>query len=102
MGGSRRQRRPRKVRFSCRVAVGISIANSRNRTPEVVMVLGIPTPNQGVGNRHVGLRKEPGTIGDRQTVCQSYVANVPVDLGTGIFHIEPADSSLLRRANRIV
>src|SRR4030095_3198256 len=70
--------------------------------PEIVIVLGIPTRDQRVGDRHPCLRKEPGTIRYGQPVRRSDAADVPVDLNAVICHIEPADRCLLVRTKRAI
>ncbi len=55
-------RDPCRIRSSSRIAIRISRRDSRDRTPENIAVLGIPTSDESVGHGDVEQGKQVGVF----------------------------------------
>ena len=95
MSRCRYQRQPGSVLHSKRVAVGIRLADCGDRSPVVVQVLGLEAGNQGIADRDVELRKEPGIVGKRHSARGRKEPDIPCHLDVRVLGIKPRDFSLL-------
>ena len=95
------QGEPIRILLGCLIAVDVCCANRSHRTPEVVVVLAVPTADSRIGNGDVHLREKPGAVGDRPAFLSSNKsAQATAALSCGGFGVEQSDFRLFRRAPR--
>src|SRR5437588_6121634 len=72
------QRQPGRVGLGRRIAVGVGLANRRDRTPELPVVLVVPAADQGVSPRQVLHRKQASVLDNVQVLAGGQRAKDPV------------------------
>ena len=97
------QRQPVRVRLGIRIAVGDGLANRRNRTPELPVILVVPAANQGISRSQILHREQASIFYDVQVLAGCQRARDPVPKGRWVI-ILPEDRSigLVHRSGRAV
>src|SRR5262245_26535127 len=93
-----KQRQPRRVGLSGRIAVGVGLADCCDGPPELIVVLIIPAYDQRVSRSHVLHREETGTVDDAQILAGSEAAKHPVPQRKSMVLPENRRVSLVRRS----
>src|SRR5580692_1560213 len=77
-------RPPYRIRVGGGVAVEVSGANRRDRTPEDVAVFAVPAGNQGIRHGYVQEREEVRVLGERQRSFGGDLQSNPVPVKWGV------------------
>ena len=80
MRGRNDQGKPVGVGYCVVVSIGIPGPDGRHRTPEIEVVLSIPSGDEGVSYGHVELAKESSAIGQTESLRSGKVSENPVVL----------------------
>ena len=94
------KRPPPRVALSRVVAVDVTVADRRDGAPEVVMELGVPVGDEGVGDAHVEQRKHARAVRERQCFRNAKLARGVIPAGNGARVPEAHRLGLLRGARR--
>ncbi len=68
-------RLPRGVALGAGIVILIAVANGRDRTPELVVILGVEHCNRCVGAGHRGKSHEPRTVDHAHLLCLHHLAD---------------------------
>jgi len=94
------QRQPRRVGLSSRVAIGVGLADCRDRAPELPIVLVVPAANLGISSSKVLHREEPGAFDDVQPLTGDQRAKDPVPERYRMVLPEDRSIGFVRRSGR--
>ena len=94
------QWQPRRVGLSVRVAVGVGLANRRDRTPELPVVLVVPAADRGVSGSQVLHREQASVLDDVQVLAGGQRAKDPVPERHRLVLPEDRSIGLVRRSSR--
>ncbi len=94
------QRQPRRVGLGSRVAVGVGLADRRDRTPELPVVLVVPATDRGVSRSQVGHGEQAGVLDDVQSLAGGQRPKDPVPEEIAIVCPEDRSIGFVRRSGR--
>ena len=94
------QRQPRRVGLGGGVAVGVGLADRRDRTPELPVVLVVPAADQGVSRSQVLHREQASAVDDVQVLAGGQRAKDPVPERHRLVLPEDRSIGLVRRSGR--
>src|SRR5262245_33900744 len=97
------QREPIRILWGCVITINVRCANRSHGSPEVVVVLAVPTADVRIRGSNVYLGEKPGAVGDRPlSLTGNKPAQAPAALSCRGFGEEQSDFRLFRRATRSV
>src|SRR5436190_21222016 len=96
------KRLPRWIGDCVRVAIDISVGYGSDRTPEAVMIFGVPTTNGRVGACSIQSGEESGGIGDVEVASHRQRPERPGILAAGVVRPKEAYLSLFRSSHRAI
>jgi len=94
------QRQPGRISHGRRIAVGVGLANRRDRTPELPVVLVVPAADQGVCRGQVLHREQASVLDDVQVLAGGQSAKDPVPQRDRLVLPEDRSIGLVRGSGR--